>query len=433
MNIAIIGPGYVGLTAGACLSNLGHTVVCVGRDKRKIEKLKQGVMPIFEPGLEELVKRNIKEKRLFFTIDAEKAIKNSKVIFIAVGTPSQKDGSVDMSYVKKIAETIGKYIDDYKVIVDKSTVPVGTAEMVADIIKKNQKKKVDFDVVSNPEFLREGFAIKDFMVPDRIVIGANNEKSKKVMISIYKGIERTGKPIMITDIKSAEMIKYASNAFLATKISFINEISRLCEKVGADVKGVAKGIGLDTRIGPRFLQAGLGYGGSCFPKDVKAIVHTAKDNGVKLKILDMVEEVNKEQRYILIDKIKSKFKNLKNKTIAVWGLSFKPNTDDMREAPSITIINELQKAGANIKAFDPIAVETSKKKIKDFYFAESLYDAAKDADAVVLVTEWDEFRSPDFKKLKSIMKQSIIFDGRNIYEPEEVRKRGFEYIGIGRN
>jgi len=432
MNIAVIGPGYVGLTVGACLANLGHTVVCVGRNKEKLENLKKGVMPIFEPGLEEMVRRNIKEKRLFFTTNAEEAIKNSKVIFIAVGTPSKKNGSVDMSYVETVAATIGKHMNEYKVIVDKSTVPVGTAEWVAGIIRKNQKQEIDFDLVSNPEFLREGFAIKDFMVPDRIVIGIDNGKAKDIMISIYKGIERTGRPIMVTSVKSAEMIKYASNAFLATKISFMNEMSRLCEKVNADVKQVAKGIGLDTRIGPRFLQAGLGYGGSCFPKDIKAIMDIAKKNNTKLEILDAVERINIGQRHLMVEKIKSKLGDLKGKTIAIWGLAFKPNTDDVREAPSITLINELNKAGVKVRAFDPIAVETSKELIKNFYFAESPYDAAKDADAVVLVTEWDEFRYPDFGKLKQIMKQPIIFDGRNIYEPEEIKNKGFEYFGMGR-
>lgn len=432
MNIAVIGPGYVGLTAAACLANLGHTVVCVGRNKEKIENLKKGIMPIFEPGLRELVERNVKENRLFFTIDAEKGIKNSKVIFIAVGTPSRKDDSVDTSHVETVAAAIGKHMNGYKVIVDKSTVPVGTADKVTETIRKNQKKPIDFDVVSNPEFLKEGFAIEDFMVPDRIVIGVDNGKAKDLMISIYKGIERTGKPIMVTDVKTAEMIKYASNAFLATKISFMNEISRVCEKLGADVKEVAKGIGLDTRIGPRFLQAGLGYGGSCFPKDVKAMINIGKKNNCEMKILDSVEKVNMEQRYLMIKKIKSKLGNLKGKTIAVWGLAFKPNTDDMREAASITIINELQNLGAKIRAFDPVAIETSKKVIKNLYFAKSLYDAAEGADAVVLMTEWDEFRYPDFEKLKQIMKKPIIFDGRNIYQPEEIRKRGFVYVGVGR-
>lgn len=431
MDIAVIGPGYVGLTAATCFANLGNKVVCVGKSKEKIENLKKGILPIYEPGLKELVERGLKEKRLFFTANIEKAIEDSDVIFIAVGTPSDEDGSVDMSFVDAVAASIGKYMNGYKVIVNKSTVPVGTAGRVTEIIKKNQKKKTDFDVVSNPEFLREGFAINDFMNPDRVVIGANSEKAEKVMISVYKGIERTGKPIMVTDVKSAEMIKYASNGFLATKISYINEISMLCEKMGADIKSVARGMGLDDRIGPRFLQAGLGYGGSCFPKDVKAMLHMGIEQNAPFKILEAVEEVNKKQRYIILEKIKSAL-NPKGKTIAVWGLAFKPNTDDIREAPSITLINELQKLGAKIRAFDPVAEKTAKKILKDVYYAKDPYDALKDSDALLIVTEWDEFRDPDFGNMKKLLKKPLIFDGRNIYDPNEMKKLGFRYFGIGR-
>jgi len=430
MKIAMLGDGYVGLTIGTCLANLGNEVLVVGIIESRIKNLQKGILPIYEPGLKELVERNLKEKRLDFTLDAKKAVENSDIIFIAVGTPSDEDGSVDLTFVKNVAETIGRHMNNYKVVVDKSTVPVGTADVLKEIIKKSQPKPIPFDLVSNPEFLREGFGIKDFMNPDRIIIGADNEKAKDLMASLYRGIERTGKPIMITDVKSAEMIKYASNAFLATKISFINELSHLCEKVGADVKTVARGMGLDERIGPRFLQAGVGYGGSCFPKDVKGLIKTAKDYNCELKILETVEQVNKKQKLVAVIKLKSLVPDLSGKLIAVWGLSFKPNTDDMREAPSIVIINELQRLGARIRAFDPVAEGNARLIFKNVEYAETPYDAIKDADALVILTEWDEFRQLDLKVIKTLLKQPIIIDGRNVYDPSEMKD--FKYLGIGR-
>lgn len=432
MKITIIGTGYVGSVTGACLADLGNDVICLDVDKDKIENFKKGNIPIYEPGLNDLVKRNAREGRLSFTTDSKKAIQSSDVIFIAVGTPSADDGSVDLKYVESAARDIGEHMNGYKIIVDKSTVPVGTADRVRDIIKKSQKQKHDFDLVSNPEFLREGEAIKDFMNPDRIVIGADNGKAKDVMLKIYEGIERTGKPILVTDVKSSELIKYASNAMLATRISFMNEIARLCEKTGANIKMVAKGIGLDSRIGPRFLQAGVGYGGSCFPKDVRGIISTAKNYGVDFKILKAVDEVNEEQKKWIIPKIKKEIKDMRGKRIAVWGLAFKPKTDDMREAPSIIIINELQKEGAKIVAFDPEAEYVAKKILGDVEYAKTPYEAIKGCDALVIITEWDEFRDLDKEKMKSLMKVPTIFDGRNIYSRDEMTKLGFRYFGIGK-
>jgi len=433
MKITMIGTGYVGLTTGTCFANLGHNVICLDIDEKKIKNLNKGILPIYEPGLKELVERGVKEKRLSFTTDVKHAIEESKVIFIAVGTPSGDNGKVDLKYVKSAAESIGKHINEYKVVVDKSTVPIGTADIVKDIIKDNQKESFEFDLVSNPEFLREGFAIKDFMNPDRIVIGHNNGKAKETLYSIYKTLERSDKPILFTDVKSAEMIKYASNAFLATKISFINEVARLCEKAGADVKMVAKGMGFDTRIGPRFLQAGVGYGGSCFPKDVKGLASTGADYDIKFKILDAVEKVNAEQREIMFEKIKSLVPELKGKKIAVWGLAFKPNTDDMREAPSITVIKMMQEEGADIVAFDPVAQKSAEEILKNIKYAETSYDALRGADALVIFTEWDEFRNLDKEKIKEFLKHPNIIDGRNIYNPGEMKELGFNYLSFGRS
>lgn len=432
MKITVIGTGYVGLTLGTCLAELGNDIICVDIDKEKIEKLKKNISPIYEPGIEELLKRNQKVGRLKFITDIKKGIQESDVIFLAVGTPSKQNGAVDLSYVKVAAKSIGEHINGYKVIINKSTVPVGSADLVKNTIKKHQKDKIEFDVVSNPEFLREGSAVKDFMNPDRVIIGTDNGKAKDIVISIYKPLERPGKPILVTDVKSAEMIKYASNAFLATKISFINEIANLCEKVGADVKKVAQGMGLDQRIGPRFLQSGVGYGGSCFPKDVKALIHTGRENNVTFEILEAVDNVNERQKISLIPKIKLTLGNLKDKKIAVWGLSFKPKTDDMREAPSIAIITQLQQFGAKIRVFDPVAQKEAKKLLKDVEYAKDPYDAIKDCDALVIVTEWDEFRELDKHKIKTLLKKPNIFDGRNIYEPEEMKKLGFNYFGVGR-
>lgn len=432
MKITIIGTGYVGSVTGACLADLGNDVICLDVDKEKIESFKKGNIPIYEPGLGDLVRRNMREGRLTFTTDKKNAIQGPDIIFIAVGTPSSDDGSVDLKYVESAAKDIGEHMNGYKIIVDKSTVPVGTADRVREIIKNSQKAKHDFDLVSNPEFLREGEAIKDFMNPDRIIIGVDNGKARETMLRIYEGIERTGKPILVTDIKSSELIKYASNAMLATRISFMNEIARLCEKTGANIKMVAKGIGLDSRIGPRFLQAGVGYGGSCFPKDVRGLIATGSQNNIDFKILKAVDEVNEEQKRWLIPKIKKELKDMKGKKIAVWGLAFKPKTDDMREAPSIVMINELQKLGTDIVAFDPEAEHVAKKILKDIRYVKTPYEALEGCDALVVVTEWDEFRELDKERMKKLMKTPIIFDGRNIYGKEEMTKLGFRYFGIGK-
>ena len=433
MNISVIGTGYVGLTAGTCLSELGNDVICVDIDEKKIANLNKGILPIYEPGLKDMLDRNFKEKRLSFTTNIKMSIEKADVIFIAVGTPSREDHHADLFYVKQVAKDIGTYMNGYKVIVNKSTVPVGTAQLVKEIIKEHQKQPIEFDVVSNPEFLREGEAINDFMMPDRVVIGTDSEKSRKIIESIYQGIARANKPIMFTDTKSAEIIKYASNAMLATRISFMNEIARLCEKAGGDVKEVAKGMGLDSRIGPRFLQAGIGYGGSCFPKDVKALAQTMSHHEVESKILHAVEKVNEEQKKSLLPKIKRLLPDLKGKTMAVWGLAFKPKTDDMREAPSIVIIEQLQKEGAKIKAFDPEAEATAKTILSGIEYAKDPYDAIKDADLLVIVTEWNEFRNLDKQRIKQLLKHPNIVDGRNVYEPKEMGEMGFNYIGVGRN
>jgi len=432
MKITMIGTGYVGLTTGTCFANLGNTVICLDIDEKRISNLNKGVLPFYEPGLKEMVEQNTKEKRLVFTTDAKKAISESDIIFITVGTPSSDDGEADLKYVFSAADTIGKNMNSYKVIVDKSTVPVGTADKVKATILKSQAKKVDFDVVSNPEFLREGQAINDFMMPDRVVIGAESENAKEVMVRLYKSIERTGKPIITCDVKSAELIKYASNAMLAARISFMNELSHLCEKVGADVKMVAKGMGYDTRIGPRFLQAGIGYGGSCFPKDVKAMAFTLKQYDCSAKLMDSIDEVNEMQKNYMAKKVESVIPQIKGKTIGIWGLAFKPRTDDMREAPSINIINSLLKKGAKIKAFDPIAKETAQKIFTGIEYCEDPYETIRGCDALILCTEWDEFRELDKEKMKSLMKKPLIFDGRNVYDPLEMRQAGFEYYSIGR-
>jgi UDPglucose 6-dehydrogenase len=433
MRITMVGTGYVGLTTGACLANLGNDVICLDIDENKISMLNGGEMPIYEPSLKDVVLRNVEEGRLRFTTDSKYAIESSDIIFIAVGTPEGEDGSADLKYVLAVSESIGKYMNGYKLIVDKSTVPVGTAEKVRQTIALHTTH--EFDVCSNPEFLREGNAIRDFLNPDRVVIGVDNTKSKELMVKIYRGIERTGNPIMATDIKSAEMIKYASNAMLAIRISFMNQLAPLCEKVNADVKEVAKGMGLDKRIGSRFLQAGVGYGGSCFPKDVKALIKTLQDYDCSASILDAVDRTNELQKLYVIPKVQSIFgssNGINGKKIAIWGLSFKPKTDDMREAPSIVIIKELQKQGAIIKAFDPIAQEESKKHLQGIEYASNAYDAVEGADCLILVTEWNEFRQLDFEKVKALMTQPNIIDGRNVYEPGEMRELGFKYHSIGR-
>ena len=433
MNITVIGTGYVGLVAGACLADMGNTVFCVDNNEEKINKLNNGIIPIYEPGLEELVKANTTEKRLSFSTDLNNAVKNSEVCFIAVGTPQGEDGSCDLQYVLNVAEQIAKAMNGYKVIVNKSTVPVGTADKVTEIIKKNTNHP--FDVVSNPEFLKQGNAVDDFLSPDRVVIGSNSEKATKIMQEIYSPFFRTGNRVIVMDIKSAEMTKYAANSFLATKISFMNEIANLCEKVGANAEMVRIGISTDNRIGNKFLFPGLGYGGSCFPKDVKALIKTGNENGCEMSIIKSADEVNKKQRNLFIDKIINKFgEDLTGLTFAIWGLAFKPKTDDMREAPAITIINELLNRGAKVQVYDPKAMDIAKQIFDNkITYATSSYDAIKNSNALLLLTEWNEFRRPDFEKLKDLMKQPIIFDGRNQYNFERLNQNGFEYYQIGRN
>lgn len=432
MKICVVGSGYVGLVAGTCLADLGNDVVCVDSDKRKIRKLKLGKSIIFEQGLQDLMGKNIRRQRLSFTTDLKESVRSSDVTFIAVGTPPDKDHRADLSAVQAVATEIGKNMKEYMVVVTKSTVPVGTAEIIRQIIRKHQSAPIPFDVVSNPEFLREGYAIKDFLNPDRVIIGVDSPRAEEIMNRIYRGIIRTGKPLMITDIKSAEMIKYASNAFLATKISFINEIARLCEAVGADVKEVGKGIGLDERIGPRFLQPGAGYGGSCFPKDVRALIQKGKEHDMPFVILEAVEHVNMEARELLFQKLRKVHPRLEGKKIAVWGLSFKPMTDDMRDAPAITIISKIQAAGASVVAFDPVAEENAKKVLKGVQYRKTPYDTVRGCDALMIITEWNEFRDLDLNRVKKLMKAPVIIDGRNVYEPREVREAGFTYFGVGR-
>ena len=432
MQISIFGTGYVGLVVGSCLADMGHDILCVDINKEKIDNLNKGILPIYELGLKNIIERNKIDDRISFTTDKKKAVEFAETIFIAVGTPQGYGGTADLKYVKQVSKDIATYMNCYKIIVNKSTVPVGTGDLVKKIIKENQKEPIEFDVVSNPEFLREGNAIRDFMNADRIVIGCDTDKAKEKMEKLYKTFVRTFRPIIFVDVKSAEMIKYASNTMLATRISFMNEISRLCEKVGADVKKVAAGMGFDKRIGPRFLQAGVGYGGSCFPKDVRAFIEIGKKNGIDLKILNTVEKVNEEQKKSLLPKIKKLVPTLKNKKIALWGLSFKPNTDDIREAPSLVLIKQLQEEGAKISAFDPVAKENAQKLVSNVEFVDDQYEALKDADCLVLVTEWDEFRNFSYTKAKQLMKSPNIIDGRNVYDVEDMKEAGFNYISVGR-
>ncbi|MBW2990323.1 UDP-glucose/GDP-mannose dehydrogenase family protein [Candidatus Woesearchaeota archaeon] len=436
MKILCIGSGYVGLVSGTCFADLGNEVVCLDIDKKKVNTLNKGEILIYEPGLKELVERNLKQGRLRFTADTEKSIQEAEVIFICVGTPPKTNGEADMSYVYKAAESIGKYINSYKIIATKSTVPVGTAEKINRIINaelKKRNKNIEFDVVSNPEFLREGAAVKDFQNPDRIIIGLSSQKAKQVLAKLYKPISRATKPIVFMTEKNAELVKYASNAMLATRISFMNELSHLCEEIGADIKAVAKGMGLDTRIGHRFLQAGCGYGGSCFPKDVKAISQILEQYGFTSNLLRTVDYINERQKRSLVPKLKRFIPKLEGRTIAVWGLSFKPRTDDIREAPCLTVIDQLLKEYAKVRAYDPEAVGNAKKYFKKrVFFAKNAYEALKNADALIILTEWDEFREPDFEKIKQLMKELIIIDGRNIYDPVEMERLGFKYKGVGR-
>lgn len=429
MKIVVIGTGYVGLIQAACLADLGNVVWGIDVDHKKIENLKKGIIPIYEPGLEEIIKRNYKEGRLKFGTGLAPAIKTSEVIFIAVGTPSKNDGQADLSYVEAATEETAKHMDSYKLIVNKSTVPIGTGDIIANIIHKYYKGS--FDVASNPEFLREGSAVSDFMQPDRVVIGNASTKAQKILARLYQPLNC---PILYTDIKTAEMIKYASNSMLATQISFINSIANICECVGANVEDVAMGMKMDGRIGKRaFLSAGIGYGGSCFPKDIKALIQIAKRHDYKFDILEEVEKVNSYQRQALTDKVLKALKNPHKKTVAIWGLAFKPRTDDMREAPSIDIIKNLQAQDIKIQAYDPVAQSQAKKIFKNIIYASSPYEAAKGADALTILTEWDEFKQIDLGKIKKYLKEPIIIDGRNIYDSCEMKNLGFIYKSIGRN
>jgi len=430
MNICVVGTGYVGLVTGAVFADLGNDVVCVDKDAGKIAALNEGRMPIYEPGLEEMVARNAADRRLAFTTDLTFAVRRSEIVFIAVGTPSKADGETDLSAVETVAKGIGRALEHYTVIVNKSTVPVGTGEFVRDVIARHQVKPVPFDVVSNPEFLREGSAIEDTRRPDRIVIGAPSQQVAMTLLELYAPLER---PMIITDVPSAEMIKYASNAFLASKISFINSIANICDLAGADVTQVMKGMGLDSRIGPAFLQAGLGYGGSCFPKDTDSLIHTATSLGYDFKFLRAMVEVNRERASQFVEKIRKTLGPLDDKVIGVLGLAFKPNTDDMREAKSAEVIGLLLAAGATVRAYDPVAIDNARAILpRAVFYCASPYEAAEGADAVALVTEWNEFKFINLERLRSVMRGAVVFDGRNLWEPERMRRLKFEYHSIGR-
>ncbi len=439
MNLAIIGTGYVGLVTGTCFAEMGNSVICVDNDERKISMLKNNQIPIYEPGLKELVERNSREGRLSFTMDIGSAVKSSKIIFIAVGTPPDEDGSADLQYVLSAARDIAQHMQKHKIIVDKSTVPVGTADLVSQVIRDvlaNGGEEIPFDVVSNPEFLKEGAAIEDFMKPDRVVIGADNPQVAELMRELYQPFNRTTDRVIIMSVRSAEMTKYAANAMLATKISFMNELSRLCEVLGADITEVRNGIGSDSRIGYKFIYPGVGYGGSCFPKDVQALIHMNRQNALIPRMMEAVEEVNAQQKLLLVDKVKSHFGNkLENIIFAVWGLAFKPQTDDMREAPSVVIINALLEAGAKVQAYDPVAMNEAKSVFGErdgLSYGKDEYSVLKGADAMLLITEWHQFRFPDFAKMKEELKQPVVFDGRNQFAPEHMRELGFSYYSIGR-
>lgn len=429
--ICVIGSGYVGLVTGACLADIGHKVICVDNNEEKIKNLKKDIMPIYEPELEQLVVKNKKGKRLLFTTHIKEGVKNSEVIFVTVQTPTQKNGETDLSYVESVSRQIAQVMDKYKLIVSKSTMPVKTGQRIKKTIRMNCSKDIDFDVVSNPEFLREGSAVKDFLEPERIVIGLESKKAEKIMREIYKPIKA---PIIITNIETAEIIKHACNSFLATKISFINSIANICERVGADVEEVAHAMGLDKRIGQSFLRAGIGFGGSCFPKDIDAFVYISNQSGYSFKLLKTVQDINRTQKENFVKKIKETFWSLKGKKIGVLGLAFKENTDDMRNAPSVDIVNMLIKEGAVINAFDPVAIRKAEEIFKDkIVYCSNIYETAQEADALIILTEWDEFKNMDLKKIKKLLKTPIIFDGRNIFDPKKIRKLGFNYFCIGRN
>lgn len=436
MKTVIVGTGYVGLVTGTCFAEMGIEVVCVDIDKKKIDNLKKGISPIYEPGLDEMIERNVEKKRLSFSTSLKDSLKDASVVFSAVGTPSDEDGSADLQYVLNVAKEVGETIEEYCLIVTKSTVPVGTAQKVKRAIQDELDKRgknIDFDIASNPEFLKEGNAIKDFMFPDRIVVGVESARAKELMDKLYKPFTLNGHNIIYMDVPSAEMTKYAANAMLAVRISFMNEIANLCEKVGANVTMVRKGIGSDPRIGSKFLYSGIGYGGSCFPKDVKALYKTGLENNVELKVIRAAEERNNEQKLVLFHKLKRIYPSLKDKTIAIWGLSFKPETDDMREAPSLYILEALSKEGCKIKAYDPIAMEETKRRLPNINidYCNDPYEALEGADALLLLTEWKEFRLPSWKRAKELMKGLVLLDGRNIYDGDELRELGFYYEGIG--
>ena len=437
MNIAIVGTGYVGLVTGTCFSEMGVDVTCVDINEAKIKALQGGVMPIYEPGLESLVLKNVEAGRLHFTTDLTACLDNVSIVFSAVGTPPDEDGSADLRYVLDVARTVGRSINKYTLLVTKSTVPVGTAQNVKAAIQEELDKRgvaIPFDVASNPEFLKEGAAIKDFMAPDRVVVGIESDHARKLMERLYRPFVLNGYPILFMDIPSAEMTKYAANAMLATRISFMNDIANLCERVGADVECVRKGIGSDTRIGKHFLYAGCGYGGSCFPKDVKALLHTGKENGYTMRVIEAVEEVNETQKSIVFERVNKLFNNeLKGKIVAIWGLAFKPDTDDMREAPALVVIDKLIKAGAIVKVYDPIAMDECKRRIgNQVEYAKDMYDVVVDADALMLITEWKQFRLPSWKCIKRLMRGNIMIDGRNIYDMKEIEDEYFVYSRIGR-
>ncbi len=432
MHITVVGVGYVGLVTGACFSEFGIFVSCVDKDSNRIESLSQGFVPFYEPGIEDLVKRNTKQGRLRFTTDLGEAVEESLVVFIAVGTPPRGDGFADLSYVEEVAREIAQHIKSYKVIVTKSTVPVGTGEKIRQIISQNLKEEVDFDIVSNPEFLREGSAIEDFMRPNRVIIGAKTQQAVAILKDLYRPLYLIETPFVITNVETAELIKYSSNSFLATKISFINEIALLCEKVGADVNVVAKGMGLDARIGPKFLHAGAGFGGSCFPKDTQALLGIAAEHGVELEIIKAAIRANERQVAAVAGKIRNAFADVKAKTIAILGLSFKPNTDDIREAPALFIIQKLLDAGAYIKTFDPVAMNNTRKTFPDIMYCRDAYDACDGADAAVIVTEWNQFRNLDLGRVIGLLRQPYFFDLRNIYDPQKMKSLGFNYYSVGR-
>jgi UDPglucose 6-dehydrogenase len=443
MKLAVVGTGYVGLVTGACFAEMGHRVTCVDIDAEKVSKIKEGWMPIYEPGLKPIVQRNHEERRLLFTTSLAEAMVDTEIVFIAVGTPPGEDGSADLKYVIGVADEIGAHLSDYAVVVTKSTVPVGTAEKVHAAVSKALDKRgaeVAFDVVSNPEFLKEGAAVEDFMKPDRIVVGVDSERSREVMRELYKDFSRNHDRILFMGVKDAEMTKYAGNAMLATKISFMNEVANLCDRLGVDVENVRLGIGSDSRIGYSFIYPGCGYGGSCFPKDVRALIHTAGENDYKSMVLQAVHERNEDQKHVLFRKITARFgEDLTGLTFGLWGVAFKPGTDDIREAPAIVLLGELLAAGAHVKAYDPEALDAARSELPDQWFDDGLvslvrhqYEALEGVDALALVTEWKPFRHPDFRAMKEMMKQPVVFDGRNQYDPQSLKDEGFEYFGIGR-